>query len=362
MRSLLLLLIAVEIASSQASPAADPYLLRLDHADSETHACALLQNTGVFHLEIDAGDRVKVFEGAIEKDELQEIEHVLNNEVLANLSQQQIEEPLIRTRRDVLQITVFRRDHRQELLFQTSDSQQPFEASLHPLLHWLDKLDKSPHRELSEDDGKNNCLPPKVIALKKRDTPAATNSPGLRTKTGARPAGPASRPQPPPTTRPEPAPALLRVHSLETKSESAHESCVLIAPNGKYRFEDRTQEAGKRVNTQVTAGQIPPAELEQLRHLVDDPALAKIKHHEPPGGLVVAMLGDMLDISISRSSGVQRFILSSRFNRPGLASFYSGDGDRSNATPLLEFLSEHVESNKAGALDPASRNGCTEAP
>jgi hypothetical protein len=152
------------------------------------------------------------------------------------------------------------------------------------------------------------------------------------------------------------------VYSFQMKTGTAHETCVLVAENGKYRLEDRTQETGKPVNTKVIAGQITADELQQLRHLLDDPALAKIKHHEPPGGMVVPMMGDMLDISISRPAGVQQFVLSSRFGHPGFASFYSGDAGASEARPLLKFLGEHVESNKAGMLHPASRNGCTEAP
>jgi len=74
------------------------------------------------------------------------------------------------------------------------------------------------------------------------------------------------------------------------------------------------------------------------------------------------MMGDKLDISISRPTGVQHFILSSRFNRPDFPSFYRGDADLIAARPLLKFLSEHVENNTAGLLDPSKRNGCTEAP
>jgi hypothetical protein len=175
-------------------------------------------------------------------------------------------------------------------------------------------------------------------------------------------AGPAPQPQPSQSITPQSVPALLHVYSFEMKSASTHESCALVTDHGKYRFEDRTQKAGKPVITKITAGQITAGELQQLHQLLDDPALAKIKHHEPPGHGDVPMMGDKLDISISRPAGVQRFILSSRFNRPDLPSFYSGDADLSTARPLLKFLSEHVENNTAGPLDPSKRNGCTEAP
>jgi hypothetical protein len=361
MRGLLLVFVAVSIASSQVNNRAYPYLLRLEHSNFEGHACALLQNTGAFHLEIDHGDQTKVLEGTIETNELLKIERTLNNEVPVNLSQEQIEEPLIRTRHDELQITVFRGDGWQDLYFRSSDSQQPFQHWLQPLVHWLENLHKLPHRELSEDEGKNHCLPPKVIALRKRDAALPPKSLRPETATSVLSAGAAPQPRPSQPAKPQSVPALLRVYSFETKTERAHETCVLISENGKYHFEDRTQRAGKPVITEIMGGQIAAEELQQLHQLLEDPALAKIKHHEPPGGMVVPMMGDMLNISISRPAGVQQFILSSRFNRPGFAWFYAGDADVSTARPLLKFLSEHVESNQAGILDPASRNGCSEA-
>ena len=364
MRGLLLVLVAVSVASSQAKAPAYPYLLRLEHSNFEGHSCALLQTTGAFHLEVTHGDEVKVFEGSIETNELLEIERTLNNDVLMNLSQRQIEEPLIRTRHDELQITVFRGDGLQDLYFRSSDSQQPFEHSLQPLVRWLQTLHRSPHRELSEDEGKNNCLPPRVIALKKREVDAsARESVTPKTTTHVLSVGPAPQPQPSTPAKARSPLALLRVYSFEMKAAgSAHENCVLVADNGKYHFEDRTQKTGKPIKSKIGAGQLAPEELQQLHQLLEDPALARIKHREPPGGMVVRVMGDMLDISISRPAGIQQFILSSRFNRPGFPSFYSGDGDVSNAGPLLKFLSEHIESNQAGILDSASRNGCTEAP
>jgi hypothetical protein len=74
------------------------------------------------------------------------------------------------------------------------------------------------------------------------------------------------------------------------------------------------------------------------------------------------MMEDKMEIFISRPAGVQHFILSSRFNRPDFPSFYRGDAPVTAARPLLTFLNEHLENNAAGVLDPAKRNGCTEAP
>jgi hypothetical protein len=355
------------VAAAQAPNAT--YLLRLDHSNFEGHSCALLQTSGKFHLEINHGDDIKVFEGTIPDNDLLEIERELNNGPLAGLSQQQIQEPLIRTRHDELQVTVFRGDGWQNLYFRSSDSQQPFELWLKPLVHWLDNLHKLPHREFSEDEGKNNCLPARPITLKKRDE--ATPQPSVTSKTTAHilSAGPTPRMQQVPPL-PDKAqaiqmhqvPALLRMHSFEMNTEGARDNCALIGENGMYRFEDRTQKTGKGMNTRITSGQITSGELQQLNQILDDPALEAIKHHEPPGHGDVYVMGDMVDVSIFRPAGVQHFVLSSRFKGPNFSSFYNGDADVSSARALLNFLREHLESSTAAVLDPAKRNGCTEAP
>lgn len=359
------LLCGISAAQVPAAQPQYPYLLRLERSNFEAHACALLQTTGAFHLEVYGGDDVKVFEGTIPTGDLMEIEGDLNSEALVDLTQQQIEEPLIRTRHDELQVTVLRGDGWQDLFFRSSDSQKPYKRWLQPLTHWLDNLHKLPHRELSEDEGKNNCLPPTPITLKKRD--ADVMPPPVTSKTTARvlSAGPAptqTQPQSAPPLKSQSVPALLRVYSFERQSGSAHERCVLMGENGIYRSEDRSQRTGKAVNTEITAGQIKPDELQQLHQLLDEAALAKIKHHEPPGGMVVPMMEDILDITIARPAGIQHFILSSRFKRAEFGPFYAGDGDSSEARPLLNFLAEHVENNAAGILDPSKRNGCSEAP
>ena len=348
------------IASAQAT--SQPYLLRLDHSNFQSHSCALLQTSGAFHLEITDGDDVKVFEGAIKANELTKLEADLNSPALVNLSQPQIQEPLIRIRHDELQLTIFRGEAWQDLFFQSSDSQQPFRRWLQPLVHWLDTLPREPHRELSEDEGANRCLPVGTIALKKRGEAlpeALTPKTAMHVLYG----GPTPQPQPEPQpVASQSVPPLLLLHSLQMKTLSAHESCALVGENGMYRFEDRTQKAGKLVKTKITAGQIGPGELQQLHQILNDPALATIQHHEPPGHGDVSMMGDKLEITIARPAGVQHFILSSRFNRPDFPTFYRSDADVTAALPLLKFLREHLDNNPAGILDPSKRNGCTEAP
>jgi hypothetical protein len=354
-QNFLLLFVLSTFAAGQVDSPANPYLLRLEHGNYETHVCVLLQNGGAFHLEADRGDTTRIFEGTLPIDQLHEVKHILENNSLANLSQRQIEEPLIRTHSDTLQINIFRKDQWQDLMFHSRESQEPYYRLLEPLVRWLDNIHKLPHKELSEDEGKNNCLPPREIVLKKRSDERAAES----TKPSVSPAvasQPASQ-----MSKPEHAPTLLRVYSFSMKSGSAHQTCLQVNANGKYRFETRMQKTGsKTVKTQVAGGQIGPDEVLQLQQLLEDPTLAKIRHRVT-SRMVLPMSGEMLNLQISRPSGVQDLILSSTFDKPGIPFFYSGDGDISRAQELMKFLAQHVE-DKSGVLDPNQRNDCQEAP
>lgn len=363
MRGLFAALVFTSLALGQAYPPNYPYLLRLDHYTFEGHSCALLQDSGAFHLEVDHGDAVKVFEGTIDAGQLRNIQRDLNSEELDRLSQQQIEEPIIRTRHDRLQATIFRGDGWRDLYFASGDSQQPFKQSLQPLVHWLDNLHKVPHRELSEDAGKNNCLPPKVIALQRRgEVTLAKKNPAqitMQVFSSGTP-GHSSLPQAA-AVEPAPVPTLLHLFSQEIKSGIARERCLLIAENGKFRLENRIQKSGKRVSTETTLGQMGTQDIQQLRGLLDDPRLAKLKHREPPGGrnTPVPILGNMLELSIMRADGNQRIVLTSAFGHPGFPAFYGGDSDISEAGRLLKFIDERAAADKTPTQSAPMRNGCT---
>jgi len=355
MRELIFVLGFGSMLSPQVAPPT-VYLVRLDHSNHEGHACTLIQASGDFHLEVDARDTTRVFEGQLNQTQIESLERSLGDSTLEKLSQPKIEEPLISNGRDALEISIFRNDHWQELRFETAESQAPFGKSLAPLLRWLTKLEKLPHRELSEDAGKNNCLPPKKLTLKRRP-PALPESPP---KTQGLVRAPIAVPS---ATAPDAAPIsiLFGMFSFRIAQGRAHQSCMLIADDGQYRFEERVQiSSTKPIRTQGSLGRLSAEEISQLRQILDSPNLANIRHHEPAGGLVVRMMGDLVRLSIRRTSGVQEIVLSSHQHSSGY--FYSGDADLGRARDLLEFLSKHVESKGSENLDPSLRNDCKELP
>lgn len=343
MKVLLFILGAAALAFPQPDGSNYPYLLRLAHETSDRYSCVLLRTTGAFHAEANSGETTKVLEGTLDPDKLQTIEQNLLDPMLASLTQSQIEEPLIPSQEDRLEVSVVRNGEWQDLNFQSTDSQRPFARALRPLVRWMDDLHKLPHKKLSEDAGKNNCQPAKSLTLKNRRLAAATSS--------------QTRAQPGPSNR---VSALLRLDSFSLKGGGAHQQCVLITENGRYRFEDRTQKAaGKPVKTQILDGEISSADLQELRRVLDTPALAKLRHHEPPGGRIPVM-SDILDLTISRTTGDQKLFLSGGFGRE-FGAFFGGDGPLTIADPLMQFLAEHVERNStATPLDRSLGNGCSE--
>ena len=351
-----LLLVTLTPAIALAQVEAPPYLLRMEHTNLETHDCVLLRKTGFFHLESDNGESTKVFEGNLSAERLRQIQNYLQEPSLQALSQEKIEEPLIR-RSEFLRLEVLRDDHWQELTFRSAESQEPFRQSLQPLIRWLDDLHKVPHKQLSEDAGKNNCLPSGKIALKKRtDEPSSNPAPTAGKNS------PVLDSSNPADAKPEPVPTLLQLGSLKVKSHTARQACVLIVANGFYRAEEQEQKEGsRRVETKITGGKLTPEEISQLQQLLNDPAIAGI-HHRKTSHMTLPMSGEMLSLQIYRASSVQDVVLSSTFNRRDVPFFYSGDGDISSAQPLLKFVTEHVWTAGSGRLDPSLRNDCQSAP
>ena len=343
MRVLLFILVTARLAYPQADGSNYPYLLRLAHETSDGYSCVLLRTTGAFHAEASSGETTKVFEGRLDPGKLQTIERTLRDPMLASLTQAQIEEPLIRTQEEWLEVSIVRNGGWQDVNFQSTDSQRPFEHALRPLVRWMNDLHKLPHKKLSEDAGKNNCQPVRSFGLKKRGLAAATSS-----EMAAR------------SRQSDSVSALLRLYSFSLKGGGAHQQCVLITEKGRYRFEDRTQKAvGKPVKTDILDGEISAGDLDELRTVLDAPVLAKLRHHEPPGGRIPVM-GDILDLTIARSTGDQKLFLSGGFGRE-FGAFVGGDGPLTIADPLMKFLAEHVEKNSAAtALDQSLRNGCSE--
>ena len=145
-----------------------PYLLRLQRTIPGAASCVLLRNDGQFHLERTHGDRTKVFEGTLPASKLLRVHRILNDEGVSQLSQENPNSQGTTHVSEILQVSIFRTDHWQNLVFISHNGSQTVPASLEPLTHLLNSFEKQPHQQFNEDESKNNCQSPRQIRLKKR--------------------------------------------------------------------------------------------------------------------------------------------------------------------------------------------------
>lgn len=329
------------------------YLLRVAHENLEGNSCVLLQENGTFHYE--SGDRyyTRVYEGRVPAPQMSQVNELLQQ--LTTISQQEIEEPLIHGPYDLVDVGFTDGGAWRELLFRTAESQVAFKKSLQPLLEWMNRLHKLPHRQFSEDAGKQNCLPRRRLRLIPRDEfverpPLPMPKPNF----GSR------QPElaPKPAAIPAKVTPLLQLGMLTRNSVGARQTCALVASDGQFRFEARAQSTGsKSVKTSFANGRLADADLQTLHSLLDAPALVKLRHHEPPGGMALNIMGQVIELYIARGAGVQELVLTDSTHRNTF--FFAGDGDVSKADGLLKFVHQHFET-KAAPGAGSIRNGCTD--
>ena len=145
-----------------------PYLVRVQRKTPRHAICVLLRQDGQFHMETTSRDRTKVLEGSLGSSELRKVHRMLDSRGIPELSQDK-PVPSETTRvSQIVQISIFRTDHWQNLVFMDENGSQSVPRSLSPLLNWLGSLETHPHRQLNEDESKNNCQSPKTIELKRR--------------------------------------------------------------------------------------------------------------------------------------------------------------------------------------------------
>ncbi len=350
------LLTVTKFAASEEK--ASSYLLRMARETRQGTACLLLQDTGAFHFELtDGDDDTRVFEGELSPMQLETT--LANMHALYGISQSQIEEPLLPGSPDLLDVRFLQDGEVRELVFQSSQSQQPYSPQLQPLLRWMDRLRRLPHRELSEDVGKHNCLPRRNLVLKRREGVAFQSS-----RRHTQIAGPSSAsPQPPAAATMQPQTPLLFRSELfqETSSNAAQLRCALVSSDGRYRFEYREQKGDRRkIANRIARGKVAPGELVSLQKLLDARPLASIRHRKPPDGMELYVSGSVLELLIHRSAGVQDLILTDSKYRNNF--FYAGDADISGAGELLRFVKEHLEINASPAQSISELNGCSALP
>ena len=123
------------------------YLVRVQRTKPGNTICVLLRHDGQFHLETSHGDRTKVLEGSLPSAELLKVQRMLDSDGLPRLAQDKPASPKTTHVSEILQISIFRTDHWQKLVFMDDNGSQPVPRSLGPLVNWFNSCTTPPGTE-----------------------------------------------------------------------------------------------------------------------------------------------------------------------------------------------------------------------
>ena len=207
------------LSRGQSSGSEYSYVLRLEHVAEGEDVCVLLREDGHYHLERVLSDKAVVYEGSISSASLQEVQTAISKDELLHLTQGKIPAHLMALNLDELDVRIARATQWQQLRFPDQESRKSFHQSLDPLLKWLDKLPTKNRTRIGEDEGKNNCLPPRSedVQLTRREetaVPASVNSSPFRTTS-----------------------FMLRIFMDQLGPGEVRRTCAIVYPNGFYHLE-----------------------------------------------------------------------------------------------------------------------------
>jgi len=320
--------------------AAPVYLLRLERAQDLQSVCVLLDSNGAYHLERHSLQKIRVFEGALNADDLRDIIRILSGDALFNLEQKQIPDLMLKADSDQVILEIHRPGSWQQLFFPDSGSREPFRSAMDPLLKWLDVVNKRKVRELSEEAGRNNCLPPSKPEFAQRKTEPSGQSVADAT--------------PPAKLPPAPANYILQVFDQRMVNYRIEVSCVLVSTSGQFHLVKQTKSYAKGLRSAVLDGTIAAPDLDSLRAILGAPELVnqpeeKQEEHE------LIFTGDsyLTRLAIPRGASVQKIAAwkSYRIIHNSLSPSVEEHGTRLIA-PLREWLK--VNLNEKSAIPTAT--------
>lgn len=348
------------------------YRLRMQRVTSYLNTCVLLRQDGNYHLERERGETTEVFEGELTADELSKLQNWLDGEQLRKLTREQIMKPLVSQAKDEVQLNIFRGDHWQDLLFLSSESRVPFPA-LTPILEWFNVLHNSPHRTLSEDAGKNNCLLPGKIAFNVR--PPASPALAAQEKARQNSQSPGETPANPTGTQssgPFPDAYLFRILQENFDRSGVDSTCAIVYASGLYRVEHSSQAFGGKVHAKIYQSTVSESQRKELQQLLDDTNLKTIETGNLPDEFferlqpghtsmdIRFLLSDATFIWIPRENIVQNLAFASDLRiQTALGNHYSvSDRDAKYIRPLEKWIKSELPIEKTILVNGATATFC----
>ena len=328
------------LAQAQASThatetGASTYLLRLERANYLQSVCVLLRGNGQYHLERHSPQKIRIFEGSMHADELQNIVHIVSGDRLFNLEQKQIPDLMLKADNDQVILEIHRPGSWQQLFFRDSASREPFRDAIDPLLKWLDSVNKRKVPELSEAAGRNNCLPSSKLefSLRKADPPAqpvtsplpAANVPPARQETYA-----------------------LQMFDNRVVNYRTEATCLLVSPSGAYHLVKQSKSYDKGLTSAVLDGALTPIGLVSLRAVLDAPDLMNQPEENLGHEVILTSDSYFTRLAIPRGEKVQKIAAwkSYRIINHTLSRSVEDHGTKLLA-PLREWLKANINEKSA---------------
>ena len=357
-----LLLSACSLAQGESSDSKYSYQLRLEQITEGENVCVLLRRDGHYHFERTLSDKALVYEGSISRASLKEIQAVVNNDALLRLTQSKIPLHLYSVSWDELDLRIARVAGWQQLRFPDAEARKAFQQSLDPLLKWFHGLPTENRTEISEEEGKNNCLPPRSEKAKLRERrarPIAAN---------------ASLPDS----------YMLRFVFDQLSPGDTKRTCAVVYPNGFYHLEKSrekhtfegvylpdivNQAVGGKIKADVYEQFLDSAATAELRQLLDSPTLIASRHSTLPVGVRYSD-ADITMVFIPREGMVQQLAFTNYFGGDDARDPIAGRGGNVQhidsaanlISPLQKWMKSNIESRKAARLKDGFGNNCTSLP
>jgi hypothetical protein len=342
------------------------YLLRIERVRNREGVCVLLRGDGQYHLERHTPDKVRVFEGDLDSEEIHPLVRIVSGDPLYRLEQKQITDPMLRSDDDLVILAVLRPlDKWQELVFPDSPSREPYRESLVPLLDWLDHMQKRKGRELSEEEGRNNCRP--FVNLKFATRPGTkgeahtgnTGAPDFGRTPGATTPGPTGG------GTAEKSYVLLMFDSAFVKG-TIEMSCTLVTSSGAYHFVKQSRDRGShKVRSRVLDAAFNETQIAALRQVLVSSELRSPPSDPRPSELILPDTDGPSHtvVSFPRDGAIQTFeAWQSLQIVPGRITHTAREHGMKTLLPLRQWLNVNVDLSKAVSMENPPNAHCLPEP
>ena len=302
--------------------------------------CVLLQRDGNYHFERHSNGASQVQEGQIPDGEIEKVKAWLDNAQLRDLTNDEIVRPLLITDMELWQFNIFHGPKRQDLVFPGMESMKPFRTNLAPLMEWFNGLRNEAHREIPEDSGRNNCLPPHRVELKVRSNAGAEAAPEK-------------------AVTPETPTFLLRWQSESNMWQRfAWRTCAVVYDGGHYRVEKSSQEMRGQVESKVYEGSMNAAQMEGLRHVLAEQNLAESPDIQVPENAIFAA-SSITSAWIPRGNRIQHLEFASTVAQAAIGSHYEvKDPNMKLVRPVEKWIRSELRADRSTLVKSAVPNTC----